>query len=97
MFTEKICLRLLKVLLFHFIRVFVKVREVFAIWNADSVVIDHFPYEVREQGWGEFDIDIKVEFKNDAEHPVSFIHSLKLHPLNGEPSELDVVLRLVSI
>ena len=47
---------------------------------------------MREQGWGEFDIDIKVEFKNDAEHPINFIHSLKLHPLNGEPSEMDVVL-----
>lgn len=60
--------------------------------HSDCVVIDHFPYEVREQGWGEFDIDIKVEFKNDAEHPINFIHSLKLHPLNGEPSEMDVVL-----
>lgn len=53
--------------------------------------MDHFPYEVREQGWGEFDIEMKVEFKNDAEHPVSFNHFLKLHPFNNEPDEMDVV------
>lgn len=32
-----------------------------------------------------------MEFKNDAELPVSFNHFLKLHPFNNEPSELNVV------
>ncbi|CBK22894.2 uncharacterized protein [Blastocystis hominis] len=55
-------------------------------------VIDHFPFEVREQGWGEFEIGIKVEFKNDAESPVTFGHSLLLHPVNGEPSKENPVV-----
>ena len=54
-------------------------------------MIDTFPYEVREQGWGEFEIEVKVEFKNDAENPVTFSHFLKLHPYNNQPSEIDVV------
>ena len=56
-----------------------------------EVVIDHFPFEVREQGWGEFEIEVKVEFKNEAELPVTFTHFLKLHPFNGEPSQENVV------
>ena len=50
-------------------------------------MIDHFPFEVREQGWGEFEVEVKVEFKNDAELPVTFTHFLKLHPFNGESRE----------
>ena len=56
-----------------------------------EVVIDHFPFEVREQGWGEFEIEVKVEFKNEAELPITFTHFLKLHPFNGEPSQENVV------
>ena len=55
------------------------------------LAIDHFPFEVREQGWGEFEIAICVEFKNDAELPITFNHPLKLHPGNNIPSEMDVV------
>lgn len=46
---------------------------------------------MREQGWGEFEVEVKVEFKNDAELPVTFTHFLKLHPFNGEPSRENVV------
>ena len=59
--------------------------------GSEWVVIDHFPFEVREQGWGEFEVEVKVEFKNDAELPVTFTHFLKLHPFNGEPSRENVV------
>ena len=44
-------------------------------------MIDHFPFEVREQGWGEFEVEL----------PVTFTHFLKLHPFNGEPSRENVV------
>lgn len=60
----------------------------------EGVVIDHFPFEVREQGWGEFEVEVKVEFKNDAELPLTFTHFLKLHPFNGEPSKENVVRRM---
>ena len=74
-----------------FIVVFDSINEVFHLQYSQSIVIDHFPFEVREQGWGEFDVEVKVEFKNDAELPITFNHFLKLHPFHGEPSKLDVV------
>ncbi|OAO17778.1 hypothetical protein AV274_0454 [Blastocystis sp. ATCC 50177/Nand II] len=61
-----------------------------ASFRQNQRVIDHFPFEVREQGWGEFEVEVKVEFKNDAELPVTFTHFLKLHPFNGEPSRENV-------
>lgn len=38
------------------------------------------PYKVRESGWGEFEIMVKVFFQDPAEKPVSFYHLLKLFP-----------------
>ena len=74
-----------------FIVAFDNINEVFHFTIIQLIVIDHFPFEVREQGWGEFDVEVKVEFKNDAELPITFNHFLKLHPFHGEPSKLDVV------
>ena len=68
----------------------VRTNEVDSVLSVE-VVIDHFPFEVREQGWGEFEIEVKVEFKNEAELPITFTHFLKLHPFNGEPSQENVV------
>ena len=68
-----------------------RINEV-GICGLCEIVIDHFPFEVREQGWGEFEIEVKVEFKNDAELPVISTHFLKLHPFNGEPSKENVVV-----
>ena len=68
-----------------------RINEV-GICGLCEIVIDHIPYEVREQGWGEFEIEVKVEYKNDAELPVIFTHFLKLHPFNGEPSKENVVV-----
>lgn len=39
------------------------------------------PFEVTETGWGEFDIQIKIFFVQEAsEKPVILYHRLKLHP-----------------
>ena len=39
------------------------------------------PYEVHEEGWGEFDIGIKVYFWPDSNlRPIEVIHQLKLYP-----------------
>ena len=35
------------------------------------VVFTKPPYEVRETGWGEFEIQIKIYFQDSAEKPVS--------------------------
>lgn len=43
--------------------------------------IDFPPFEVTETGWGEFDIQIRIFFVQEAnEKPVTLYHRLKLHP-----------------
>ena len=43
--------------------------------------IDRPPFEVTETGWGEFEIQIRIYFVNEAsEKPLIFNHHLKLHP-----------------
>ncbi|KAG2447811.1 hypothetical protein HYH02_007268 [Chlamydomonas schloesseri] len=45
------------------------------------------PYEVTEQGWGEFDINITLTFTPDArEKDVSILHRLKLYEGEGIPN-----------
>lgn len=39
-----------------------------------------FPFEVTENGWGEFDAVIRIHFKDPQEEPIEFTHSLKLYP-----------------
>ena len=39
------------------------------------------PYEVHEEGWGEFDIGIKIHFPSDSGlRPIEILHQLKLYP-----------------
>ena len=38
------------------------------------------PYEVVETGWGEFEIMIKIFFRDPAEKPVTVYHQLQLYP-----------------
>lgn len=38
------------------------------------------PFEITEQGWGEFDIIISIHFKDPSEKPIDVTHSLKLFP-----------------
>ena len=46
------------------------------------------PYEVHEQGWGEFDIAIKIHFTPDANlRPIEIHHTLKLYP-NADSSQV---------
>jgi len=43
-------------------------------------VVDTFPFEVSETGWGEFEILIKIFFQDPSEKHVSFFHQLQLYP-----------------
>jgi len=36
------------------------------------------PYEIKESGWGEFEIVLKIFFKDPAEKPVTLYHHLRL-------------------
>lgn len=38
------------------------------------------PYEVNETGWGEFDVWVKIYFRDTNEKPVSFYHRINLYP-----------------
>ncbi|OUM62413.1 hypothetical protein PIROE2DRAFT_11323 [Piromyces sp. E2] len=43
-------------------------------------VVDSFPFEVSETGWGEFEILIKLYFQDSSEKHISFFHQLQLYP-----------------
>lgn len=44
-------------------------------------VINAPPFELTETGWGEFDINVKIHFVEEANEKVlSFYHRLRLHP-----------------
>lgn len=47
------------------------------------------PFELTETGWGEFEINVKVHFVDEAgEKLLNFYHHLRLHPyqlVNGQP------------
>jgi YEATS domain-containing protein 4 len=60
-------------------------------------VLEKFPFEVSESGWGEFEINIKVFFMDPTEKPVDFYHILKLYPTPGtDPKLLDPKKPVVS-
>ncbi|KAK8812453.1 hypothetical protein WA158_007687 [Blastocystis sp. Blastoise] len=50
-------------------------------------ILEQYPFEITEQGWGEFDIEVKIEFQDPNESSITFGHWLKLHPGNGEPDK----------
>ena len=49
-------------------------------------VLESGPFEVVEQGWGEFEITLQVFFHDSREKPVELQHMLKLYP-EGETSQ----------
>ena len=44
------------------------------------------PFEVSENGWGEFDVRIKIFFKDETQEPIEITHGLKLYPPGNLPS-----------
>lgn len=38
------------------------------------------PFEIDENGWGEFQVQIKLFFKNPSIRPLQLTHHLKLYP-----------------
>lgn len=46
------------------------------------------PFELTETGWGEFEINVKIHFVDEAnEKMVSFYHHLRLHPYHNVKAE----------
>lgn len=48
-------------------------------------IIESPPFQVEEQGWGEFEINIRIFFQDTNERPLDLKHWLKLRP---EPAEV---------
>ncbi len=40
--------------------------------------VEEPPFEIQEQGWGEFEITVRIHFVDSSEKPVEIIHFLKL-------------------
>eukprot|EP00871_Galdieria_phlegrea_P002165 jgi/Galph1/294/GphlegSOOS_G5134.1 len=52
------------------------------------------PYEITEEGWGEFDLLIRLHFVENLENPVELVHPLRLFP--NPPKEPSVDEPVVS-
>lgn len=42
-----------------------------------------FPFELSESGWGEFDMMIRLVFRDPSQAPLDIMHHLKLYPTDG--------------
>lgn len=50
-------------------------------------VVEAPPFELTETGWGEFDVNIKIYFIDEAnEKQLNFYHRLRLHPYDNQPN-----------
>lgn len=58
-------------------------------------VVDSPPFEVTEQGWGEFEIQIQIYLHDCAEKPIEVSHILKLYP-DGDNQQLNPSKPVVS-
>ena len=59
-------------------------------YNKSFLVVDKFPFEITETGWGEFQIQIKIFFNETGiEKPVILTHNLRLYEA-GEDLDLQI-------
>ncbi|CAN1255403.1 Transcription initiation factor TFIID subunit 14b [Linum perenne] len=57
------------------------VFQLHSSFNNPTRVVESPPFELSEQGWGEFEIAITLHFHNDVcEKPLNLYHQLKLYP-----------------
>lgn len=55
-------------------------------------VVESPPFELTETGWGEFDVNVKIHFVDEAnEKVVSFYHRLRLHPYEASHKPNDEI------
>ena len=46
--------------------------------NYDKIAVASYPFEIHESGWGEFEILIKIYFKDDFKQTIEIFHNLKV-------------------
>ena len=49
-------------------------------------VVNKYPFEVYESGWGQFDIIITIHLIDENSKPIEFVHPLKLYPTQTHAS-----------
>jgi len=64
-------------------------------FNPASRTLESAPFEVTEQGWGEFEINMQIFFHDANEKPIDISHLLKLYP-DGETAPLTANRPVVS-
>jgi YEATS domain-containing protein 4 len=50
--------------------------------NVDLVVLEEPPFEIEEEGWGEFELAITLYFTDPTEKAVDLYHTLKVSSIN---------------
>lgn len=55
-------------------------------WPPAGAEVSEFPFELKETGWGEFDLVFRVLFRSPGIPPVDIMHRLKLYPPEGTSS-----------
>lgn len=53
---------------------------------SDLKDVEKWPFETHQTGWGEFEIGVRIHFKDPYEKPVDCIHMLKLYTDNQNQS-----------
>jgi hypothetical protein len=48
-------------------------------------VSEHAPYTVEEMGWGEFEVIIRIYFRDSTQRPIELSHFLKLYGDGDQP------------
>ena len=64
--------------------------------RARRAVIDSPPFEVTEQGWGEFEIHMQIFIQDCNEKPIEVSHILKLYPDGDTSQQLNPTKPVVS-
>jgi YEATS domain-containing protein 4 len=61
-----------------------------------SIVIEKPPFEVTERGWGEFEIEIILCFRDEMRSSVSLVHLLRIFHVNEDGEALLIPEPLVA-
>jgi YEATS domain-containing protein 4 len=60
-----------------------------------EVEVTRFPFEITETGWGEFEAQIRLIFKDPEEQPIDLFHQIRLYP--SIPQQQLNVKKVISI
>jgi len=55
------------------------IRSIFCCLSLIFLAVSTFPFEIHESGWGEFEILIKIYFKEETKQPLDIFHHLKVN------------------